>query len=163
MEESPEQQKRVAILSIKIIPGVVISEQVHKASPITKLLLEVLSVVVISGFVSGFIFLLCHRKRQKDRKVEIANESSDYDIPAVTENSCSISNVREVPPIASPSAIVVTPSAKSVTSPYAAAVRNKKFIRRERSPLDTALRPAWNAPKPKIISIKYNPLIKKKK
>ena len=163
MEDSPQQKKKVAVLSIEVFaPSDPLGDDLSTVDPTVKLSLKVISALVILGFVSGFIVVAHHRWRRKKGRVntekfepcEIAREMK---LPVLAVYRSSVSSIeceptestKGIPTISSPSQIQVIPAGAPV------GLKKKKVI--VKKPIDTRLRPGWNAPKPKKKPIQYSP------
>ena len=166
-EDSPQQKKKVAVLSIEVFaPSDPLGDDPSTVDPTVKLSLKVISALVILGFASGFIVVVHYRWRRKKgrvntKKCEPCEIAREVKLPELAVYRSSVSSIEceptdsnkvdksGIPSISSPSQIQVLPAVNSASG------KAKKVI--VKKPIDTRLRPGWNAPTPKKKPIKYSP------
>ena len=134
--------------------------------PTVKLSLKLASALVLMGFVSGLIVIVHHRWRRKTVKTnpdrdEISKTVYDVKLPILAVYSSSHSSLEcehveetknskyEVPSISSPSQVQFAQVVNAFTK------KKRKVI--VKKPIDTNLRPGWNAPAPKKKPVVYSP------
>ena len=134
--------------------------------PTVQLSLKVASALVLLGFATGLVVIIHHRWRR--RKGEISPDKNDpceiareVKLPVLAVYRSSVSSLEcdpddtakpdqsEIPSISSPSQVQVVPS------PNQMGKKKRKVI--VKKPIDTKLRPGWNAPTPKKKRIVYSP------
>ena len=138
-----------------------------------KLSLKLASALVLMGFVSGLIVIVHHRWRRKTVRTnpdrdEISKTVYDVKLPILAVYSSSHSSLEceqveetkehveetknskyEVPTISSPSQVQFAQVVNAFTK------KKRKVI--VKKPIDTNLRPGWNAPAPKKKPVVYSP------
>lgn len=167
MEDSPQQKKKVAVLSIEVFaPSDPLGNDQSTVDPTVKLSLKVISALVILGFASGFIVVAHHRWRRKkgpispdkSKPCEIARELKLPELAVYRSSSSSLEREPTIlkkteeaglPTISSPSQVLVE------TSAYQSFQKKRKVI--VKKPIDTKLRPGWNAPTLKKKPVVYSP------
>ena len=155
------------MLSIEVFaPSDPLEDYTHEVDPTVKLSLKVASALVLLGFASGFIVLVHYRWRRKRGRFN-SNKSKPCELArdmkielAVYQSSCSSLECEQAestkdksldtPSIVSPSQLQVAPNIY-----HRGYRKTKKVI--VKKPIDTKLRPGWNAPTLKKKPVVYSP------
>ncbi|XP_052791351.1 uncharacterized protein LOC128225381 [Mya arenaria] len=186
MEDSPQQQSRVAIVSIVVIaPSDPNTDPQSSVNPIVRLVLQIATVFILMAFIVGCVVIFHHRYQVHHSKVHFINTNDNNAKVqfAVYQSSNSSLNTTIPDNPASPSQVtldndhltvpqwnyatgagfVKSPSSTSLNtintrrgSVYSNQSQRRKMVVVKKS-LDTKQRPGWNAPPTRPKRTSYNP------